>query len=71
MVAMIYEDCSLVHCAEKKYGEFFVSSCISASHPMTAKCTWSVHFRMRMYAIGTWLIILGCASKRCTVGVLE
>ena len=37
------------------------STCISATHYMTAKCTSCIHFRMHMYAISTWLIILGCA----------
>ena len=39
---------------------------ISAAHLIPATCC--VHFRMPMYAISTWLIILGRAGKPCSVG---
>ena len=36
---------------------------------MTAKCTSGIHFRMHIYAISTWLIILGCTITPCTACV--
>ena len=36
---------------------------------MTTKCTSCVHFRMHIYAINTWLIILDSTIKPCIVGV--
>ena len=36
---------------------------------MNAKCIQDIHFRLHIYTICTWLIILGCAIKPCIVGL--
>ena len=54
-------------CTDK--GSRCISTSSSTTHPMTAKCTSHVHFRMHMYTISTYLIISGCAIKPCTDSV--
>ena len=36
---------------------------------MTTNYTSYIYFRMHMYSINTWLIILDCAIKSCLAGI--
>ena len=47
-----------IFCASKE------NSCIPATHPMTARCTYCIHSRSYIYTINTWRKILGCADKQ-------
>ena len=45
------------------------SKCISATHSITAKCKSYIHFRLDIYAKGTWLNCTIQDHKPCVDGI--